>query len=181
MSLQKVKIKSKKSIGIQPVYDICVPEVHHYLLDSGVVSHNSGFIYASSIVVAMKKLKLKEDEDGNKISEVRGIRAGCKIMKTRYSKPFEDIEVRIPYDTGMNPLSGLFDLLEKRGLIAKEGNRYTYVDLNGEIHKYFRKEWNKNENGIFDLVMSEFHEKEKRKAALQATTVATEETDEEVI
>ena len=60
MSLEKVKIKSKKSIGIQPVYDINVPGPHHYLLDSGIVSHNSGFIYASSIVVAMKKLKLKE-------------------------------------------------------------------------------------------------------------------------
>ncbi len=35
-----------------------------------------GFVYASSIVVAMKKLKLKEDEAGNKITEVRGIRAG---------------------------------------------------------------------------------------------------------
>ena len=49
-----------------------------------------------SIVVAMKKLKLKEDEAGNKISEVRGIRAGCKVMKTRYSKPFEGVQVKIP-------------------------------------------------------------------------------------
>ena len=39
------------------------------------ISGGQGFIYASSIVVAMKKLKLKEDEDGNKISEVKGIRA----------------------------------------------------------------------------------------------------------
>ncbi|CAB4129590.1 RecA RecA/RadA recombinase [uncultured Caudovirales phage] len=147
------------------------------------ISGGQGFIYASSIVVAMKKLKLKEDEDGNKTTTVNGIRAGCKIMKTRYNKPFEDIEVRIPYDTGMNPLSGLFDLLEKRGLITKDGNRYSYIDLNGEIHKYFRKEWNKNENGIFDLVMSEFHEKEARKAALAAAQTATVEEDalEEVI
>ena len=40
------------------------------------------------IVVAMKKLKLKEDEDGNKVSDVRGISAGCKVMKTRYAKSF---------------------------------------------------------------------------------------------
>ena len=37
------------------------------------ISGGQGFIYASSIVVAMKKLKLKEDEAGNKISEVRGV------------------------------------------------------------------------------------------------------------
>ena len=67
------------------------------------ISGGQGFIYASSIVVAMKKLKLKEDEDGNKISEVRGIRAACKVMKTRYAKPFEGVQVKIPDETGMNP------------------------------------------------------------------------------
>lgn len=119
------------------------------------VSGGQGFIYASSIVVAMKKLKLKEDEDGNKTSTVQGIRSGCKIMKTRYAKPFEDIELQIPYETGMDPYSGMFDLLEKRSLLVKEGNRYVYTDVNAVQHKYFRKEWNKNINGIFDLVMTE--------------------------
>ena len=120
-------------------------------------------MYASSIVVAMKKLKLKEDEEGNKTSEVLGIRAGCKIMKTRYAQPFQTIEVQIPYETGMNPYSGFFDLIENRGLITKEGNRYVYTDLSGQVHKYFRKEWNRNENGIMDLVMSEFDHKQNSK------------------
>jgi RecA/RadA recombinase len=125
------------------------------------VSGGQGFVYASSILVAMKKLKLKEDEEGNKVTEVLGIRAGCKIMKTRYAKPFEDIQIQIPYETGMNPYSGFFDLIESRGMIKKEGNRYSYTDTNGEVHKYFRKEWNRNENGIMDLVMSEFQNIEK--------------------
>jgi recombination protein RecA len=129
-----------------------------------IVSGGSGFVYASSILIGMKKLKLKEDADGNKTSEVLGIRAGCKVVKSRYSKPFEDIELQIPYETGMSPYTGMFDLLEKRKLITKEGNRYVYVDLNGEIHKYFRKEWNRNENGIFDQVISEFAEQESRKS-----------------
>ncbi len=126
------------------------------------ISGGQGFIYASSIVVAMKKLKLKEDEDGNKVSEVRGIRAGCKIMKTRYSKPFETIQIKIPYSTGMNPYSGMFDMLEAKGLVAKEGNRYVYVDLDGQIHKLYRKEWERNEGGCLDLVMKEFHDKKHR-------------------
>jgi len=140
-----------------------------------IVSGGSGFVYASSILVAMKKLKLKEDEDGNKTTEVLGIRAGCKIMKTRYAKPFEDIQIQIPYSTGMNPYSGFFDLIEKRELIKKEGNRYAYTDLSGEVHKYFRKEWNKNENGIMDLVMTEYEEKTKP----VISTVMPEEDDTE--
>ena len=118
------------------------------------ISGGQGFIYASSIVVAMKKMKLKEDEDGNKISEVKGIRAGCKIMKTRYAKPFEGVQVKIPYETGMNPYSGLVDLAEKQGILKKDGNRLRFgePDSANEI-KQFRKAWESNTDGCLDKVM----------------------------
>jgi hypothetical protein len=121
------------------------------------ISGGQGFVYASSIVVAMKKMKLKEDEAGNKISEVRGIRAGCKVMKTRYAKPFEGVQVKIPYETGMNPYSGLIELFEKKGLLEKQGNRLKYIDLNGEEHLDYRKAWMQPEK--MDLIMSEYDEK----------------------
>jgi recombination protein RecA len=120
------------------------------------ISGGQGFIYASSIVVAMKKLKLKEDEDGNKVSEVNGIRAACKIMKTRYAKPFEGVQVKIPYTTGMSPYSGMVDMAEKRGLLKKDGNRLAYVTLDGEIIKQFRKAWELNEEGCLDKIIEEF-------------------------
>jgi len=105
------------------------------------ISGGQGFIYASSIVIAMKKLKLKEDEAGNKISEVRGIRAACKVMKTRYAKPFESVQVKIPYDTGMDPYSGLVDLFEKQGLLVQSGNRLKYIDSKGKEYLEYRKDW----------------------------------------
>jgi len=120
------------------------------------ISGGQGFIYASSIVVAMKKLKLKEDEDGNKISEVKGIRAACKIMKTRYNKPFESVQVKIPYETGMNPYSGLVDMFENKGLLAKEGNSLKYTLADGTVIKQFRKAWERNENESLDKVMADF-------------------------
>jgi RecA/RadA recombinase len=120
------------------------------------ISGGQGFIYASSIVVAMKKLKLKEDEDGNKISEVKGIRAACKIMKTRYAKPFESVQVKIPYETGMNPYSGLVDLFEGKSLLQKDGNRLSFTTNDGEIIKYYRKEWERNESGCLDKVMQDY-------------------------
>jgi len=122
------------------------------------VSGGAGFVYASSIMVAMRKLKLKEDEDGNKVSQVNGIRAACKIMKTRYNKPFEDVEIKIPYNTGMNPYSGLLDMFEKRGLVTKSGNSLVYVDIDtGEEIKQFRKAWEKNTNSCLDLIMGQFN------------------------
>ena len=120
------------------------------------ISGGQGFIYASSIVVAMKKLKLKEDEDGNKISEVKGIRAACKIMKTRYNKPFESVQIKIPYETGMNPYSGLVDLFEHKGLLKKEGNSLVYTLIDGTVIKQFRKAWERNDNESLDKVMTDF-------------------------
>ena len=121
------------------------------------ISGGQGFVYASSIVVAMKKLKLKEDEDGNKISQVMGIRAGCKVMKTRYAKPFEAVQVKIPYETGMNPYSGLLELFEAKGVIEKQGNRLKYVSSTGEEILEYRKKWI-GEN--LDTVMSDYLIKE---------------------
>jgi RecA/RadA recombinase len=120
------------------------------------ISGGQGFIYASSIVVAMRKLKLKEDEDGNKISEVKGIRAACKIMKTRYAKPFESVQVKIPYETGMNPYSGLVDMFEGKGLLQKEGNSLKYTLADGTVIKQFRKAWERNENESLDRVMADY-------------------------
>jgi RecA/RadA recombinase len=120
------------------------------------ISGGQGFVYASSIVVAMKKLKLKEDEDGNKISEVKGIRAACKIMKTRYAKPFESVQIKIPYETGMNPYSGLVDLFEGKGFLQKDGNRLKYALSDGTEIKLYRKEWERNEEGSLDKVMLDY-------------------------
>lgn len=132
------------------------------------ISGGQGFIYASSIVVAMKKMKLKEDEDGNKISDVMGIRAGCKVMKTRYAKPFEGMQIKIPYETGMNPYSGMVDLAEKRGLLKKEGNSLVFVSSDGEVIKQFRKKWEANEDGCLDKIMLDFGK--------QQETVSTDDT-----
>jgi hypothetical protein len=104
----------------------------------------------------MRKLKLKEDEDGNKISEVKGIRAACKIMKTRYAKPFESVQVKIPYEEGMNPYSGLVDLFEGKDLLKKEGNSLVYTLATGEIIKKFRKAWERNEDTCLDRAMIDF-------------------------
>lgn len=104
------------------------------------ISGGQGVVYAASIVVAMQKRKLKEDIDGNKVAEVTGIRSAVKVMKSRYAKPFETMEIKIPYDTGMDPYSGLIDLFESRGILVKDGNKLKYVANDGTEHKHFRKQ-----------------------------------------
>ena len=144
------------------------------------ISGGQGFIYASSIVVAMKKLKLKEDEDGNKISQVKGIRAACKDMKTRYAKPFESVQVKIPYETGMNPFSGLVDLFEGKELLKKDGNRLAFVAADGTEIKQFRKAWERNEEGCLDQVMTAFSLQEENPVSeITTENISEMETENE--
>ncbi len=136
------------------------------------ISGGQGFIYASSIVVAMKKLKLKEDEDGNKVSDVLGIRSACKVMKTRYAKPFESVQVKIPYSTGMAPTSGLVDLFEKMGVLSKVGNKLAYTDKeSGEIVAECRKNWTEDK---LMLIMNQWDESLVQPATAQEPVEAEE-------
>jgi len=134
------------------------------------ISGGQGFIYASSIVVAMRKLKLKTDADGNKTSQVHGIRSACKVMKTRYAKPFESVQVEIPYETGMSPTSGLLDMFEAKGILKKEGNKLTYTSTTtGEIIKEFRKGWTDDK---LMVIIDEWKE-----TSTKSTVVVTEEEE----
>lgn len=138
------------------------------------ISGGQGFIYASSIVVAMRKLKLKTDADGNKTTTVNGIRSACKIMKTRYAKPFESVQVEIPYTTGMSPHSGLVDLFEAKGMLKKEGNSLVYTTTDGEVIKQFRKAWEKNEKDGLTIIMEDI----SKNGEQVQTPIITEDSEE---
>lgn len=112
------------------------------------ISGGQGFIYASSIVIAMGKKKLKLEDSKTKVI---GIKASCKIMKTRYSKPFETVDVEIPWETGMDAYSGLFELFEAT-CFERQGNRYGYTFINGDKLLEFRKSWT---HEMFDNVMED--------------------------
>ncbi len=139
-----------------------------------VISGGAGFIYAASIVVLQTKLKLKMTEEGEKVSEVLGIRAKIKVLKSRYAKPFEEVEITIPWDGGMNPYSGLFELFEKMGIFTREGNSYLYTDLEGNLHKKFQKAWKKDHEGL-QMVM---RETEIRDATVGPALVGVDESPE---
>ncbi len=145
------------------------------------ISGGQGVVYAASIVVAMQRRKLKEDADGNKTADVTGIRAAIKVMKSRYAKPFESMEIKIPYDSGMDPYSGLVDMFEHREVILKSGNKLEYIDNDGVSTKMFRKEWEANKDGILDTIMKEWagrHAKPEVAVGIEAPVVVDLDVEE---
>lgn len=113
--------------------------------------------FASSVIVQMNKYLLKESEEGQKLvgGVVRGIRSTAVVRKSRYAKPFEKIKIDIPYVEGMNPYSGLFDLFVAKGVIEKDGSRWTYTSpITGEIVKEWRKDF--RTKGVLDTIIGEW-------------------------
>jgi hypothetical protein len=137
------------------VYDIEVENSHHYVLENGVISHNSGFIFAASIIVNMNKLKLKEDEEGNKTKEVAGIIAKIKCVKSRFSKPFEEIKVSIPFEQGLSKYSGLHEFMVNKGVLKKSGNRWSYTDKSGKEHVEYKKNFKPE---FYEMLIDEWTE-----------------------
>lgn len=126
-------------------------------------------IFLSTQIVQMNKFKLKakdlesETDEDTKDSDVVGIRAKCKVYKSSWNKSQASIEVQIPYEEGMNPYSGLFDLfttvIKVNGnyLLQKEGNRYAFYDpkTGEQVWIKFRKNIT---NDDWDTLMNAYNE-----------------------
>jgi hypothetical protein len=88
-------------------------------------------------------------------------------MKTRYAKPNESVQVKIPYDTGMSPTSGLLELFEAKGVLKKDGNKLVYITKDGETIKEFRKGWTEDK---LQIVMDEWDESKASEVPVVTTT-----------
>jgi recombination protein RecA len=92
--------------------------------------------YACSQIILLSKLKLK-DESG-KSGQFAGIRMKCEGYKTRFTKPFQTVTLEIPYETGMDPYSGLLEVAVGMGVVEKRGSRYA---MHGQDQSWFEKDW----------------------------------------
>ena len=113
------KIKSITSIGMGDVYDISVEKYENYILENGVVTHNSGLMYSASTIIELSKSK---EKDG---TEVIGNIIKAKTFKSRLSKENQDVEIRLYYDErGLDRYYGLLELGELGGLWKNVAGRY---------------------------------------------------------
>lgn len=85
---------------------------------------NSAVKYAMSQIILIDKAKLKDKNDPKNIT---GIRMRCEGYKTRFTKPFQKVEIHVPYESGMDPLSGLLDSAVASGIVKQGGAWYTLI------------------------------------------------------
>lgn len=120
MELKEIKIKSVEFLKEkEDVYDINVADVHHYILDNGVVTHNTmdmfpqdkmkggeALFYSASSIGFLSKAKLKEGDVDDLDLGQSGIVVTCKMVKNRLAKP-KKVKFEISFVSGCNPYIGL--------------------------------------------------------------------------
>lgn len=82
--------------------------------------------YSCSQILILTKLKLRE-KTATSDRAVAGIRMTCEGNKTRFTKPFQKVVVEVPYESGMDPFSGLIEICVELEVVAKGGSWYTIV------------------------------------------------------
>ena len=93
--------------------------------------------YAASQIVLINKRKLKDESKGAKAGDIAGVRMICEGYKTRFTKPFQKVEIEVPYEVGMDPLSGLIEVAKKLEVIEQKGSRYA---LAGSEETWYSKD-----------------------------------------
>lgn len=125
-----MKIKSVTSVGKRKVYDISVKDAEHYVLENGVVSHNTGSYYsADNIFIIGRQQEKDKDKD------VVGYNFIINVEKSRYVKEKSKIPVTVTHEGGISKWSGLLEIALESGHVIKPSNGwYEKVDLEtGEV------------------------------------------------
>lgn len=123
-----VKIEKRKEKF--PVYDIMVEEAEHYILENGIVSHNSGLKYAANWMWIIGKSQEKEN------NELSGFTFTINIEKSRFVREKAKFPLTVHFSGGIDKYSGLFDLAVATGFILNPKQGW-YCMPNSE--KNFRK------------------------------------------
>lgn len=159
--VQKVESSSPKK-----VHDICVDETHSYVSEGGIINHNSGINYNSSLTVMLSVAKL-DDKESDKAAEKKvgeftktGVLVTATPKKSRFTIP-QKVRFQIPFFKSPNPYTGLeaYVTWENSGIIrgkmidekeysklseADKAQCYPMTDENGNPAYALRKDTSRN-------------------------------------
>ena len=108
-----MKVKSIRSVGRKEVYDISVEGNQQYILENGIVSHNTGSYYGADNIWILGR---QQDKDG---TEIQGYHFVINVEKSRYVKEKSKIPITVSFDGGINKWSGLLELAVEAGIVVK--------------------------------------------------------------
>jgi hypothetical protein len=132
-----MRIKSVIPVGKRKVFDLSIKDAEHYVLENGVVTHNTGSYYSADTIFILGRQQEKEGTD------VVGYNFIINVEKSRYVREKSKIPITVSFTGGISKWSGLLDVAMESGHVVKPSNGwYSKVDADGVIEdkKYRIKE-----------------------------------------
>ena len=161
-------VQDIKNCNISMVVTSQVYKNQDVLNGEGVWIVSDAVRYSLSQIILLTKLKLRDDAT----KTVEGIRMKCEGMKTRFTKPFQSVTIEVPYSSGMNPHSGLLEVLKTMNIVSLKGAWYQIV---GTETKFQSKDFEKYADELLQVAES------KRDVFLKVeNSVDVEDTEEPV-
>jgi hypothetical protein len=170
-----MQIKSVTPVGKRKVYDISVKDAEHYVLENGVVTHNTGSYYSADNIFILGRQQEKEG------TEVVGYNFIINVEKSRYVKEKSKIPVNVSFDGGISKWSGLLDIALESGHVIKPANGwYSKVDLDGVVEdkKYRIKDTDTKEFWTSILTNKTFQEFIKQKYRISTGNIMRGDIEE---
>lgn len=121
-----------------------------------------GIIYAASVAFIFTKSTLKAEDTEDKEAldgdeekyKVVGFRATAKLYKSRYTKPNERVEMQVPWETGVDRYSGLFEMLLDDGDISPTTKGSSWYQLREPVKgvpaKFQKSSFREHADAILD-------------------------------
>ena len=109
----KLRLVDAVELGEKPVYDLEIEDAHSYMHPNGLISHNSGVMYACNTAFIITKSQIK---DG---SELAGYTYTIHIEKSRFVKEKSKLPFDVTYNEGINKFSGLMEIALESGHVVK--------------------------------------------------------------
>lgn len=155
-------VQDIKELNVSIVITSQVYRNQDLLNGEGVWIVSDAVRYSMSQIALLTKLKLKGDGAGI----YDGIRLRCQGFKTRFTKPFQTVEIEVPYESGMDPYSGLVEAAINAGVVIQSGAWYR---LANEENKFQMKNFTSE---IGDRILDQLEQ-------LKELTLKANESEEE--
>lgn len=130
--VQAIKGKNIAMVVTGQVYQATAQQL---LAGEGKWIVNAAIRYALSQIILLTRLKLK---DANK--DVTGIRMSAEGFKNRFALPFQSVEIYVPYETGIDPISGLLETAVAQNVVLKRGSRYVLASDGDTAPTWYEKD-----------------------------------------
>lgn len=140
--LSKAMRKITPLIANQKIALVCTNQLRYKMnampfSDPWTTSGGKAVAFHSSVRIRFSVAGQIKNKDG----VVVGLKIDAKVVKNRFGPPLRSVKFDVYFDRGIDDVASWLDYLKKADIIDGTNGRFTYVDGNGEEHKFMTGNW----------------------------------------